>query len=248
MTRIAAIALLLVLVFGGVSVAGDQAGEPPSTDPPSTTDAAPAAAVATTPPPVAPARVTASLAPAAARTDVVDAVPESPARTEAVIEEAAAPVAYDPADQSPGWQERKGRAALARIAYDWERIGFRIKFMGARSGYRGGTFPYEKLIEIYVRPELSVDELAWDIAHELGHAFDWVFNTAAERETFKQVRGYATKSGWLACSGCNDFATPAGDFAETFASWTLDAARPHRGRIVEPPTEQQLALLEPLFT
>ena len=258
MARIAAFFALIALAIGSIAaaseLAGEQAGEPPSSKPPSTGVAASSAtpetatAIMTAAPPATPARVTASLAPASERTDVTDAIPTPPARSEAVIEEAAEPIAYDAADQAPGWQQRKGQAALERIAYDWERIGFRIKFMGPRAGYRGGTFPYEKLIEIYVRPELSVDEIAWDIAHELGHAYDWVFNTDAERALFKRVRGYGDNPAWFACSGCTDFSTPAGDFAETFAFWAMDAENPHRGRITAPPTEQQLALLEPLFT
>ena len=259
MARIAAFFASIALVIGGLAVAaelgGEQSGEPPSAKPPSTGAAAPAssgaAAADTGPPLVTPARMTASFAPPSERADIVDAIPEPPARSEAVIAaaaEAAAPVAYDPADHAPGWQQRKGEAALALIAYDWKRIGFRIKFMGVRPGYRAGTFPYEKLIEVYVRPDLSVEDIAWDIAHELGHAYDWVFNTSAERELYKQVRGYGDNPSWFACSGCTDFSTPAGDFAETFAFWAMDAARTHRGQITTPPTEQQLALLRPLFT
>ena len=157
--------------------------------------------------------------------------------------------AYDAADTAAGWQQRKGEAALALIPLPWEEIGFRIKFMGARSGYRAGTFPHEKLIEVYVRQELSLDEIARDIAHELGHAFDWERNNASVRATYKQVRGYGDRpGGWFACSGCTDFATPAGDFAETFAYWALGARLEHRGVIVPAPTPEQLALLEPLFT
>ena len=247
---------VVAVVFAGVAVAlGDLGGEPASGKPPSTRAVArvaspEAAAETTSPPPVAaPARVTASLAPATERTDKVDAIPDPPARSEAVIADTkATEVAYDVVDRAPGWEQRKGQAALSLIAYDWERIGFRIKFMPAKAGYRGGTFPHEKLIEIYVRPELTVEEIAQDIAHELGHAFDWVFNTPAERELYKMVRGHPADRGWFACSGCTDYSTPAGDFAETFAYWTLDQSLPYRGQITSAPTEQQLALLEAVLT
>lgn len=250
------LAVVVALVFAGVAVAlGELGGEPASGKPPSTRAVAraaspEAAAETTSPPPVAAlARVTASLAPAIERTDIVDAMPAPPARSDAVIEQTeATQIAFDPVDRAPGWEQRKGRAALSLVAYDWERIGFHIKFMSAKSGYRGGTFPYEELIEIYVRPELTVEEIAQDIAHELGHAFDWVFNTQDERQLYQMVRGHPADRGWFACSGCTDYATPAGDFAETFAYWTLDQSLPHRGLITTPPSEQQIALLESVLT
>ena len=172
----------------------------------------------------------------------------APASVPAPAPPAAAPVVYDAADTAPGWQQRKGEAALGQIPYPWQTIGFEIKFMAARSGYRAGAFPYEKLIEVYVRQDLTVDEISRDIAHELGHALDWVHNDDVRRGSFKQIRGYGDRrGGWFACSGCTDFATPAGDFAETFAFWVLGGRLPHRGLIVAPPTQEQLDLLQPLF-
>ena len=161
----------------------------------------------------------------------------------------AAPVVYDTADTAPGWQQRKGEAALAQIGFPWQALGVRIKFMAAKSGYRAGMFPHENLIEVYVRDTLTVDEIALDIAHELGHAFDWVRMDTASRATFKQIRGYGDRPGaWFACSRCTDFMTPAGDFAETFAYWVLGGRMGFRGQIAPAPSADQLALLQPVFS
>lgn len=157
-------------------------------------------------------------------------------------------VLYDAADTAAGWQQRKGEAALAQVTFPWQALGFQIKFMAAKSGYRAGMFPYEKLIEVYVRDSLTVDEIALDVAHELGHAFDWVRLDEPSRATFKQIRGYADRpGGWFACSRCTDFSTPAGDLAETFAYWVLGGRVGFRGQIAPAPSAEQLALLQPLF-
>ena len=258
MSRIAALVALIAIAIGGVAVAAaeqSQSGEPPSTKPPSTRAAAgvaPAPAVAT--PGAATPVALKQTAAAEVHEEAIEAadaatVAAAPAVTTADPALApVTPVAFDAGDQAPGWQQRKGEAALSLIGYRWEDIGFKIKFLPGKARLRAGTYPYEKLIEVYVRPDLSVEETERDIAHELGHAYDWRFNSAAERELFKQVRGYAGRPGWFTCSGCTDYATPAGDFAETFAYWTLGQALPHRGEIAPAPTPDQLAAVRPIFT
>jgi hypothetical protein len=146
----------------------------------------------------------------------------------------------------PGWQRRKGEAALARVNFPWRDLGFRIEFLPARAGYRAGMFPHENVIEVYVRPNLTVSETAYDIAHELGHAFDWRYNDATERAAFAAARGYAGRPTWFACSGCTDFETPAGDFAETFA-YTVVGPVMFRSRLAPAPDAVELATLRPFF-
>ena len=200
----------------------------------------PTSAVAAAVPTAAPETTTPTSEPAAAAPVAAPAEVAASATAPAVL--------YDTADTAPGWQQRKGEAALAQIGFPWQSLGVRIEFMAAKSGYRAGMFPHENLIEVYVRDSLSVDEIALDIAHELGHAFDWVRMDTASRATFKQIRGYGDRpGGWFACSRCTDFMTPAGDFAETFAYWVLGGRMAFRGQIVPAPTAEQLALLQPLF-
>ena len=139
-----------------------------------------------------------------------------------------------------------GEAALARLDYPVDQIGYRIAFLPARAGYLGMTYPERRLIEIYVRDGSTVDDVARNTAHELGHAFDFTFNTAATRALYKRLRGIES-GGWLACRGCTDLSTPAGDFAETFSYWLMDGDFPSRSDLAGAPDGGQLRLLAPLF-
>ena len=141
-----------------------------------------------------------------------------------------------------------GEAALARLDHPWERLGVRISFLPARSGYLGQAFPKERRIEMYVRDGVTVDDLARNTAHELGHIVDWTRNTAASRALYMQIRGIDPGRGWFACSGCTDLSTPAGDFAETFSFWLMDGAFPSRSTLASgSPGAEQLRALIPLF-
>jgi hypothetical protein len=170
-----------------------------------------------------------------------------PAAASAELPEAV--VAAVEADTAPGWQQRLGAAALERIDFPWESLGFRIVFLPGRVGYLGMTFPERRTIEIYVRDGLSVDEVARNTAHELGHAFDWVRNNAVTRAAYMQVRGIDAGLGWFACRGCTDLSTPAGDFAETFSYWVMDGEFPSRSKLGDAtPDAAQLRALRPLFS
>lgn len=146
------------------------------------------------------------------------------------------------------WEERRGNEALARVEYDWESLGYEIRFHPAKSGKLGGTWPDRKEVNIYVRQEQSVPELAHIIAHELGHAVDMEMNTDADRRRYKEIRGINAQ-GWFVCSGCKDLERPVGDFAETFAMWALDDDR-HDGEVpgVGKPTPDQLDAIAPMYT
>ena len=150
-------------------------------------------------------------------------------------------------DTAPGWEQRRGEAALDLLDYPWQDIGYRIEFLPARAGYLGLTWPEERRIQIFVRPEASVAELARDAAHELGHAIDWTRNDEGRREEYRRVRGIS-QSGWFTCHACTDLATPAGDFAETFSYWLLEGQFPSRSRIGTPLDDGQMAHLGSLFT
>jgi hypothetical protein len=167
-------------------------------------------------------------------------VPELPAPVTPVVAAAAAPAAAakpaaaQPAAVAPapnlcsgdGWQSRRGAAALASLKGGEARTGFRVEFAAARKGYLGLTHLQERRIEVFVRAcGTQSDELLRHVtAHELGHAYDTTHGTAATRRAWMSARGIPAGTPWYGCSGCTDFATPAGDFAEVYAQWARGAS------------------------
>src|SRR5579871_5334999 len=137
-------------------------------------------------------------------------------------------------------------AALALIPFQWQQLHYAIVFMDPRPGFRAMTFPAEHRIEVYARPKDDVHLLAYDIAHELGHAIDMTYNTAETRKKWLQLRGIDPSTPWFGCDRCTDFATPAGDFAETFA-FILFGPQQFRGRIAPAPASKQIPERLPFF-
>jgi hypothetical protein len=139
------------------------------------------------------------------------------------------------------------QAALAMIHFPWRQLNYQIVFLPPRPGLRAMTFPAKHRIEVYARPNDSVSLMAYDIAHELGHAIDVTYNTAESRKNWIKMRGIDPSTPWFGCSACSDFETPAGDFAETFALLML-GPNDFRGRIAPPPTPQQISGLQAFFS
>jgi hypothetical protein len=137
-------------------------------------------------------------------------------------------------------------AALALIRFPWQKLNYEIVFLGPQRGYRAMTIAREQRIEIYARPGEDSRKLAYDIAHELGHAIDLIHNTPDTRRKWKELRGIDPATPWFGCSRCSDYNTPAGDFAETFALLMLGPGQ-FRGRIAPPPTMEQGAALTAYF-
>ena len=108
------------------------------------------------------------------------------------------------------------------------------------------TIGSEHRIEIYVRPQDDVQLIAYDIAHELGHAMDLTYNTDETRKKWMMVRGIDPATSWFGCNQCSDYSTPAGDFAETFALM-LRGPEFFRGRIAPRPSTVQLRVLMSFF-
>jgi hypothetical protein len=135
--------------------------------------------------------------------------------------------------------------ALGRITYPWQQLGYRIVFLGPQPGIAGRTSPLSlATIEIYVRPDETVDMLAHVIAHEIGHAVDLRYGNDQRRSLWLELRGVGPQP-WFTCSMCQDFSTPAGDFAETFAYWQLHNYS--RSMVAPLPTAAQLSQLAKLF-
>ena len=129
-----------------------------------------------------------------------------------------------PVDASlDAWPERIGLQALALIAYPWARAlpEWTISFLPGRKGLLGGTWTTERRVEVYVRQGQRVHDVAFTLAHEIGHAVDVTFITGADRARWFAARGIDSDQIWWADPGEPDFATGAGDFAESFAAWQV---------------------------
>ncbi|MEM7340226.1 MAG: hypothetical protein AAF467_16330 [Actinomycetota bacterium] len=175
-------------------------------------------------------------------------LPDSPAPDEIPP---AAPMAANPLQSEALFRadpevSARGADALARIQYPWrERLpGWEIAFLDAHDGAYGYTLTRELRIEIFVRPDQSDELLAHVVAHELGHAVDVTLNDADDRARWQQARQIEDEP-WWPNNRASDFATGAGDFAESFAAWQVGADS-FRSRLGGPPTGDQLALIEEL--
>ena len=116
-----------------------------------------------------------------------------------------------------------GAQALARVRYPWQELlpGWAVRFLGGRPGLLGRTFWPDRVIELYVRPTHGVGDVAFALAHELGHAVDLEHLDPTGRACWRATRELPHDLEWFGASDANDFATPAGDWAECFAAWQL---------------------------
>jgi len=142
----------------------------------------------------------------------------------------------------PSSDRRQRKAVLGLIHYPWQRLGYEIIFVGPRPGYRAMTLSNKRRIEVYVRPGDRPELLAYDLAHELGHAFDLEYNNSERRMHWRQLRGIEPSMPWFGCNRCPDYDTPAGDFAETFAYLLLGPGNYH-SRMAEPPADAEVRAL-----
>jgi hypothetical protein len=139
-----------------------------------------------------------------------------------------------------------GEEALARIDYPWRELGWTVEFRPGRPGFLGLARGPVRRIEIFVRPDHDVSEVAHTLAHELGHAVDLTYGSTYRRREYRRMRGLSTSSKWFGCDECSDYATPAGDFAEVFEYWLLGGGD-YRSRLAGPPDVATLAEMELLF-
>lgn len=141
-------------------------------------------------------------------------------------------------------RETAGSTALAMIHFPWQDLGFRVSFLGRRPGYRALTLVDKRQIEVYVKSEDPPGALAFDLAHEFGHAFDLRYNDAARKKRWLELRGIDPSTPWYGCNACSDYATPAGDFAETFAYLLLGPGNYHSRMAPAPSPEAVRELAE----
>lgn len=248
MWGIAHLAALACTLGGGVGVLAARGLPAPEV---AARQAAMAPAAATAAPASAPAPAPAPLpAPAPAPVLVASAARPAAPTTRSAAPVRAVAVRRAPAPTvpavAPASEAQRGAAALSRIAYPWRDLGYEIVFLGPQRGLFGKTVPAQRRIEIYVRPSEDETLLAHMIAHELGHAVDVTYNDDARRARWRDLRGIGAATPWFGCSRCTDYATPAGDFAETFALWQVGPPE-FRSQMAPPPTAEQFDQLRPLF-
>lgn len=146
------------------------------------------------------------------------------------------------AEPAVGSLETVRADVLSRISYPWRSrlSAWTIEFLPARPGYLGATWTATKRIEIYVRDGQTIDELAFTLAHEMGHAVDLTYLDGAGRDRWLAARG-ASGTQWWAGSGASDYAVGAGDWAESFAVWQVGGQS--LSTVAGQPTPEQLELL-----
>jgi hypothetical protein len=131
------------------------------------------------------------------------------------------------------------------VSFDWRTAlpGWTIQFVGPRPGLRGATFPQARVVQVYVRADESVPDIAHAFAHELGHAVDVTYLDDQDRAAFNVARGRPADFGWWVAPAADDFASGAGDWAECFA-WTMTAGRGgFYSRLGPPPSAGVMALI-----
>jgi|GEM_PF-718260 len=134
--------------------------------------------------------------------------------------------------------------ALGLIQYDWQNSlkGWELRFLGAKKGYRGMTYPSDRVIEVYLRDTDTALSLAHVVAHEMGHAVDLTYFDDGDRRAWTSARKFATTVPWFVAPGGADFSSGCGDFAESFAWWQVGPPT-WFGELAPPPTQIQLGVL-----
>jgi hypothetical protein len=136
-------------------------------------------------------------------------------------------------------------AVLSALGFDPARYApaWTINWAPGRPDIRGVADPNSRTITIYLRDGLSAANMAYVLAHELGHAVNYDRFPSGSAE-------------WMAARGLTgpwyngtygDTATPAGDWAEAFA-WTVTggATGEWYGQLGPPPDAAQQALVRAL--
>jgi hypothetical protein len=160
---------------------------------------------------------------------------------------APAPVVRVTPSGCSGTSAARATAALGSLLHPVP-AGVTMSFLSGNGVLKGMTYYDTHHVDIYVAP-CSVESdalLRHVVAHELGHAWDSLHMTPALRADYLAARGIPAGTPWFGCDRCQDFATPAGDFAETYAQWQRGASD-SRSVMAAPATPGQLAELGARF-
>ena len=194
--------------------------------------------------PLGPAVPASATATAVVATPVTAAKPAKPAKPA----KAATPRRAADVCSGPGWQVKRGQAAMATLRDTGQRSGVTVSFKGAKAGYLGLTFPERHHVDVYVRTcsAESFTLLRHVMSHEMGHAYDAAHMTPALRKAYMAMRGIPAGTPWFGCNYCTDFKTPAGDFAETYSQWQR-GSHDSRTQIAPMPSSSELARIAAAF-
>jgi hypothetical protein len=103
------------------------------------------------------------------------------------------------------------------------------------------TYCVAREVDIYVRPEQSVRQVAYIAAWEIAHAVDC--DHPGRRARWAALRGFGFGGYWFPPCECSEDSYGSGDFAGVFADWQVGPQYSWRSRLAPPPTTQQLQLL-----
>ena len=172
----------------------------------------------------------------------------APARPAAPVVKPAAVRRVDPTCEGTGWQQRRGEAAIPRLRRPSDARAVPVAFRPARSDVLGMADLHERRVDVFVRSCAKESDglLLHVIAHELGHVLDASRMNGELRARWMELRGIPAGTPWFGCDRCADFATPAGDFAETYAQWQRRATS-NRSQLAPAPSRAQLAELARTF-
>ena len=136
--------------------------------------------------------------------------------------------------------------ARVRARFDWTKWlpGWRVDLLGERRGYKGSTFPDERLVQVYVRPSMTADQIAHVLAHELGHAVDVTYFDDTVRSAIQLARGRRADAQWWVESGTTDFASGSGDWAEMFSWWASGGRGRWLSTVGRPPSASEMVWIE----
>jgi hypothetical protein len=175
-----------------------------------------------------------------------------PAPAAAPVRRAARPVIAALVDAATsctgaGWQQRRGQAALGSLRHPVPG-GVTVAFQPGGGALKGMTYYDRHHVDVFVASCARESDalLRHVVAHEMGHAWDSRHMTDALRADYLAARGIPAGTPWFGCSRCQDFATPAGDFAETYAQWQRGASD-SRSRLAAPATPAELQRLGAAF-
>ena len=171
------------------------------------------------------------------------------ADTEATPSSSSSSVAQDTSTPPPTTSAAVPLAqeALDRVSIDWRAMfpGWRVEFAGPRTGIRALTYPSERRIEVFVRPDDTASSLHRVFAHELGHVIDVELNDDEDRARWARQRNLPPNTPWWPSAEAPDFATGAGDFAEAYA--VLETGVISRSTVGDQPSVADLELMRELM-
>jgi hypothetical protein len=158
------------------------------------------------------------------------------------------PARPDPLCEGADWQRRRGEAAITRLRRPADALAVPVAFRSARADVLGLADLVNRRVDLFVRSCAQQPDalLLHVLAHELGHVLDVTHLTDELRAQWLAARGIPADTPWFGCDGCTDFATPAGDFAETYAQWQR-GARSSRSQLAPAASPEQLATLADRF-